>query len=90
MYLKVMHGLHLFFLSFFLGARLLMSFHGHSCPSIMIICTQLQTEGASGRGCGNGASAYCLLHHCKMLYVYIFIYVYVHVNINIERKCFVF
>ncbi len=25
---------------FFLGAGLLMSFHGHSCPSIVIICVQ--------------------------------------------------
>ncbi len=40
--------------SFFLGGGLLMSFHGHSCPSIMIICIQPQTWGASGRG--NGAS----------------------------------
>ncbi len=35
----------------FLGAGLLMFFHGHSCPSIMIICIQPQTC-ASGRGCG--------------------------------------
>ncbi len=37
-----------------------MSFHGHSCPSIMIICIQPQTWGASGRGrgCGNGTSLF--------------------------------
>ncbi len=34
-----------------------MSFHGHSCPSIMIICIQPQTC-ASGRGCGNGVSRF--------------------------------
>ncbi len=32
-----------------------MSFHGHSCPSIMIICIQPQTC-ASGRG--NGVSRF--------------------------------
>ncbi len=59
-YLKVTCGLHfhlLFFFSF-LGAGLLMSFHGHSCPSIMIICIQPQTWSASGRGRGNGASRF--------------------------------
>ncbi len=40
-YLKVMHRLHFHYLFiFFLGAGLLMSFHGHSCPSIIIICIQ--------------------------------------------------
>ncbi len=36
-YLKVTCGLrfHLFFLFFFSAPRLLMSFHGHSCPSII-------------------------------------------------------
>ncbi len=35
-----------------------MSFPGYSCLSIMIICSQPQTYGASGRerGCGNGVS----------------------------------
>ncbi len=42
MYLEVMHRLHLLFFSF-LGAGLLMSFPGYSCPSIMIICSQPQT-----------------------------------------------
>ncbi len=46
-----------FFFSF-RGAGLLMSFHGHSCPSIMIICIQPQTWGESGSGCGNGASVF--------------------------------
>ncbi len=46
-------SLSLFF--FFFGAGLLMSFHRHICPSIMIICIQLQTWGGSGyeRRCGN-------------------------------------
>ncbi len=35
-----------------------MSFHGHSCPSVMIICIQPQTWGASGRGRGNDASLF--------------------------------
>ncbi len=57
-YLKVTCGLrfHLFF--FFLGAGLLMSFHGHSCPSIMIIYIQPQRWGASGRGRGNNVSRF--------------------------------
>ncbi len=55
-YLKVTCGLLFFF--FFLGARLLMYFHGHSCPSIMIICIQPQTWSESGRGCVNGASLF--------------------------------
>ncbi len=56
-YLNVTCGLrfHLFFF-FFRGAGLLMSFHGHSCPSIMIICIQPQTWGARGHGCVNGTS----------------------------------
>ncbi len=39
-YLKVfiLLGFYLFF-----GAGLLMSFHGHICPSVMIICVQPQT-----------------------------------------------
>ncbi len=63
-YLKVMHGLcfHPIYFFFFLGAGLQMSFHRHSCPSIVIICIQPQTWGASGRarwcGCGNGASRF--------------------------------
>ncbi len=32
-----------------------MSFHGHSCPSIMIICIQPQTCAS---GCGNGVSRF--------------------------------
>ncbi len=61
MYLKVTHGLrfHLF-IFFFLGAGLLLSFHGHSCPWIMIICIQPQTWGASWCGCRNGASLFFL------------------------------
>ncbi len=57
-YLKVTHGLrfHLFF--FFLGGGLLICFHGHSCPSIMIICIQPQTWGARGCGCRNGVSRF--------------------------------
>ncbi len=37
---------------FFLGAGLLMSFHGHSSLSMMIICVQPQTlvRGAGHRG----------------------------------------
>ncbi len=35
-----------------------MSFHGHSCPSVMIICIQPQTGDASGCFCGNGASLF--------------------------------
>ncbi len=35
-----------------------MYFHGHSCPSIMIICIQPQTWSESGRGCVNGASLF--------------------------------
>ncbi len=35
-----------------------MSFHGHSCPSVMIICIQPQARGASGRG--NDASRFFL------------------------------
>ncbi len=60
-YLKVTCGLrfHLF-IFYFLGAGLLLSFHGHSCPSIMIICIQPQTWSASGRGCGNGASRFLI------------------------------
>ncbi len=52
-YLNVTCGLrfHLF-IFYFLDTGLLMSFHGHSCPSDMIICIQPQTRGASGRGCG--------------------------------------
>ncbi len=43
-YLKMKYGFHLsFFFYSFLGAGLLMSFHGHSCPSIMIIFFQPQT-----------------------------------------------
>ncbi len=41
---------------FFFSTGLLMSFHGHSCPSIIIICIQPQTWGGSGRGYGNGTS----------------------------------
>lgn len=61
MYLKVTHGLrfHLF-IFFFLGAGLLLFFHGHSCPWIMIICIQPQTWGASWCGCRNGASLFFL------------------------------
>ncbi len=33
----------------FLSAGLLMSFHGHSCPSIMIICIQPQTCASGSR-----------------------------------------
>ncbi len=59
-YLKMTWGLrfHLFFFLSFLGAGLLMSFQGRSCPSIMIICIQPQTWGVRGRGCGNGASGF--------------------------------
>ncbi len=35
-----------------------MSFHGHSYPSIMIICIQPQSWGVSGRGCGNDMSGF--------------------------------
>ncbi len=34
-----------FFNFYFLFAGLLMSFSGHSCPSIIIICSQSQTWG---------------------------------------------
>ncbi len=34
-----------------------MPFHGDRCPSIMIICVQLQTWGVSGHG--NGTSRFC-------------------------------
>ncbi len=46
------------FFFFFLGAGLLMSFHGDSYPSITIICIQPQAWGASGRGRGNEASRF--------------------------------
>ncbi len=60
-YLKVTCGLrfHLFFFFFFLGAGLLMSFHGHSCPSVMIICIQPQAWGASGRGNDGSRFFFC-------------------------------
>ncbi len=45
---------------YFLGAGLLMSFHGLSCPSIMITCILPQTWGASG--CGNGESRFLLFN----------------------------
>ncbi len=53
--------LHLFF--FFLAAGLLMSFHGHSCPSIMIICIQPQ----SWAGVDTGMTL-------QVLFIYLFIY----------------
>ncbi len=46
------------FFFFLLVSGLLMSFHRHGCQSIMNICIQLQTWGASGHGCGNGASRF--------------------------------
>ncbi len=46
---------HFFSPSFFIGSGLLMSFHGHNCPSIKIIFIHPQTW-ASSRGCDNGAS----------------------------------
>ncbi len=56
--LKEMCGLR-FHPFFIFGAGLLMSFHEHSCLSIMIICFQLQTWGVS-TGCrrGNGLSRF--------------------------------
>ncbi len=44
--------MHRFYFHVFFSA---LHFHGHSCPSIMIIYSQPQTWCASGRGCGNGA-----------------------------------
>ncbi len=55
---------HLFFFSF-IGAGLLRSFHGHSCPSVMIICIQPQTWGVSGRGRGRGNGASLFLPKSK-------------------------
>ncbi len=74
-----------------------MSSHGHSCPSVMIICLQPQTWNAASR-------VICLLPIASafkknffflniILYyanVYIFIYVYVNCNTIIERKSFLF
>ncbi len=46
---------------FFLGAGLLMSFHGHSCPSIMIICIQrTQKFGVSMGGAFAGMMRHVL------------------------------
>ncbi len=58
-YLKVMHG-HRFHLFFRHRIAFVFSRALTSCPSIMIICIQQQTGGASSRGseCGNGASRF--------------------------------
>ncbi len=50
-YLKVMHEIgSLSF--FFLGSGFLMSFHRHSCPSIMIICIQPRAVAGADAGMG--------------------------------------
>ncbi len=52
---------------FFLAAGFLMSFHGHSCPSIMIICVQPQTWGVSVGGAVMG-----MTHHVFLLFLFFY------------------
>ncbi len=60
-----------------------MSFHGHSCPSTMIICFQPQTRASGhGRGCGNAASRVIgLLPTMSAFTVKRFFYNYIYVNV---------
>ncbi len=52
-YLKMMWGLHLHFFFFsFLGAGLLMSFHGHSCPQLWSSAFSHKHEVRAGAGAG--------------------------------------
>ncbi len=67
MYLKVMHRLHLFFF-FFSRCRIADVFadvHGHSCPSIMIICIQPQSRAGEVAG---------MVLHVLFIYLGLFIY----------------
>ncbi len=52
----------LFVFVFFLGSELLMSFHRHSCPSIVIIC--IQPRAVTGADAGMG-------HHVFFYFIFL-------------------